>query len=536
MFSRRQQVIWILAIIALLVPYLGLMIIGGYALWKNDWFWIYGGVTAGITALVYGLAIYLRGRQGLKDVVPLEFECPARWPPREQEAWSKVENLARQAIKGEIPVRNIDDLRSLLERLIREIAQHYHPEHEDAYLDIQLPQLLKIVEKVSQELREVVQENVPGSHILTLRDWAKLKQAYDFVQPLYEVFYLAYRIATVPISPFNALWREIRRYVTGRAIDLSVSELRSGLLSYVIHRMGFYLIELYSGRVVLDEVEFDKARMTAERAELQAAQPDVDDRHQEFVRIVIVGQLKAGKSSLVNALRKSWQAKSDVLPCTNSVQCYLMKPLAEGSATDSHSPLPGPLMLVDTPGYDSQGQDQAVQLSFAEIEKADLILLVCSARMASRKADREFLQRVRRFFQEHPHWKLPPVIVVGTFIDELRPRHEWNPPYRWEPTQKRGILSPKEESLQSFLTAICSDLELSPTEPVIPVCTHPDRVWNIAEALIPTIAAYWDEARGVRENRHFHSHQSRKYRHLWRQTVNLTGSTVRLALRKIGLK
>ena len=534
MFSRRQQVIWILTVIALLVPYLGLMAVGGYALWKNGWFWVYGGVTAAITALVYGLAVYLRGRRGLQEVTPLQFECPESWPPREREAWGKVERLAQQAIQGEIPTKNIDDLRNLLERLIREIALHYHPDHEDAYLDIPLPQLLKIVEKVSQDLRQVVQQYVPGSHILTLRDWVKLKQAYDFVQPLYETIYMAYRIATVPVSPLNALWREIRRYVTGQAIDLSLGELKSGLVSYVVHRMGFYLIELYSGRVVLDEVEFDRACLTAEQAELRAAQPDVDDSFPEFIRIVIVGQLKAGKSSLVNALRRTWQARSDVLPCTNDVQCYLMEPSTDDLG-NGLQPLPGLLMLVDTPGYDNLGEAQAFQFSFEEIKKADLILLVCSARMASRKADREFLQRVRQFFQEHPHWKMPPVIVVGSVIDELRPRHEWNPPYRWEPTGKRETLSPKEEYLQGFLTAIRSDLELSPTEPVVPVCTHPDRVWNVAEALIPAIAAHWDEARGVRENRHLHSYQGQKYRHLWRQTVNLIGSTARLALKKIGL-
>jgi hypothetical protein len=534
-FSRRQQTIWIFAVIALLVPHLGLMAVGGYALWKNGWFWLYGGVTAGITALVYGLAVYLRGRRGLQEVAPLQFECPESWPPREREAWRKVERLAEQAIQGEIPTKNIDDLRNLLERLIREIALHYHPDHEDAYLDIPLPQLLKIVEKVTQDLRQVVQQYVPGSHILTLRDWVKLKQAYDFVQPLYKTSYMAYRIATVPISPLNALWREIRGYVTGQVIDLSLGELRSGLASYVVHRMGFYLIELYSGRVVLDEVEFDRVCQTAEQAELRAAQSDVDDSFPEFIRIVIVGQLKTGKSSLVNALRRTWHARSDVLPCTNNVQCYLMKPSTDDLG-NGFQPLPGLLMLVDTPGYDSLGEDQAFQSSFEEIKKADLILLICSARMASRRADREFSQRVRRFFQEHPHWKMPPVIVVGSFIDELRPRHEWNPPYQWEPTGKRETLSPKEKSLQGFLNAIRSDLELSPHDSVIPVCTHPDRVWNVAEALIPAIAAYWDEARGVRENRHLHSYQGQKYRHLWRQTVNLIGGTARLAFKRIGLK
>ncbi len=536
MFSRRQQVIWLLALTSLLVPYIGLMIVGGYALWQNGWFWIYGGITAGITALVCGVASYLHKKRDLKALEPLKFECPQEWPPREQAAWAKVEQLAQQAIQGEIPVETIDGFRALLERLIREIAQHYHPGQEDAYLDTPLPQLLKIVEKVCRELRQVVQNNVPGAHILTLRDWKKIKEAYDFFEPLYRVIYWAYRIGSIPVSPVSALWREIRGFVAGQAVNLSVKELKAELISYVVHRMGFYLIELYSGRVILDDEEFAKVRGQAEQAELRAAEPETVDVPPEFVRIVVVGQLKAGKSSLVNALRGTWQAQTDVLPCTDQVQCYLMKPPEERASTDSRPVLPGLLMLVDTPGYDSTASnDRGFGPSLDEITKADMILLVCSARTAARRADHDFLQRVRQFFQAHPHWKMPPVIVVGSFIDDLRPWHEWNPPYRWKDVNGRGNLSPKEQAIQFFLEALRRDLELAPGDPVIPVCTHPDRTWNIAEGLIPTIAAYWDEARGVRDNRHRDAYQKTQYRLLWRQVKNAAGGVVQFALKKIGL-
>ncbi|HOA52287.1 MAG TPA: 50S ribosome-binding GTPase [Thermogutta sp.] len=535
-FSRRQQVLWFLALISLLVPYLGLMIIGGYALWQNGWFWIYGSVTAGVTALVCGLAFYLHKRRDLQALEPLKFECPQDWPPREQAAWSKVEHLAQQATRGEIPVESIDDFRALLVRLVREIAQHYHPEHDDAYLDTPLPQLLKIVEKVCQELRQVVQNHVPGAHILTLRDWRTIKEAYDFFEPLYRLIYWAYRIGSIPVSPVSALWREIRGFVAGQALNLSVKELKAELVSYVIHRMGFYLIELYSGRIILDDKEFAEVRRQAEQRELQTAEPEVPDTPPEFIRIVIVGQLKAGKSSLINALRGTWQAQTDVLPCTDQVQCYLMRPLAEGDVNDPRPVLPGLLVLVDTPGYDSLGDGRNFAPSLDEVKKADMVLLVCSARTAGRKADHEFLQAVRQWFQAHPHWIMPPLIVVGSFIDELRPRHEWNPPYRWRDVKEGESLSPKEQALQLFLEALRRDLELASGDPVIPVCTHPERTWNIAEGLIPTVAAYWEKARAVRDNRHREAYQKTPYRLLWRQVKNATGSTIRLALKKIGIR
>ena len=221
MFLRRQQLIWVLAIVAVLVPYLGLMIIGGYALWEKGWLWGYGAITAGLTAVFYGLALYLKNKRRIEQLEPLKFDCPQDWPPREQAAWQKVERIADLAMRGTIPVKSIKDLQRLLEKLVQEIAQHYHPDQEDAYLNIPLPHLLKIVEKVSRDVREVVQNYLPASHILTLRDWKRIKETYDVVEPLHRIIYTVYRLGTVPISPFNALWREIQRYMTGQAINVT---------------------------------------------------------------------------------------------------------------------------------------------------------------------------------------------------------------------------------------------------------------------------------------------------------------------------
>ena len=61
---------------------------------------------------------------------------------------------------------------------------------------------------------------------------------------------------------------------------------------------------------------------------------------QEPLQVLVVGQVKAGKSSLINALLGEQRAPVDTLPATDDVDLYECQP--EG--------LP-PIILRDTPGY-----------------------------------------------------------------------------------------------------------------------------------------------------------------------------------------
>lgn len=531
LFPRRQAALFALALAVVAIPYLGLMAVGAYVLWQSGWFWAYAGATTAVTALFFVVSRSLRSRLRAKQLQSLREMVPEDWPTSEQQAYEKVEAIAREAEAGELTVQSFEAFQELVLRLVRVVAEHYHPDQPDAYLRVPATHILKALENVAKELRAILQANVPGSHALTLRDWVKLRELWDISQ----IAYTLYRIVMVFVSPANSIWRELQRYFTGQTLQLTLEEMKRECLAFVVRRLGVHLIEMYSGRLVLEEDEFEHERRGRETQEWQTAEPEVpsEKRPLEFIRLLVVGQWKAGKSSLVNALCESWRATTDVLPCTNGIARYRLTPATEGGAekTGSRSDLPGGVIVVDTPGYEAGRMEEAVPVLNTELEQADLVLLVCSASQAARQADVKFLRFFLKFFHERPQWKQPPLLVACTFIDDLRPRHEWNPPYNWSAPPEASAKSPKEHSIRMCVEAIRRQLGLSENQPIIPVCTHPERLYNVRESLIPAIRDLWSEARAVRKNRLVREHTRGRGRLLGQQIKNAVSLALRFAPR-----
>ncbi|MBC7353395.1 MAG: 50S ribosome-binding GTPase [Thermogutta sp.] len=441
-----------------------------------------------------------------------------------------MEQLALRAEAGELSVNSVNDIQDLLLQLMHTVARHFYPDREEAYLQVPVTDVLKIIEEVTRELRETIQKNIPVSHILTINDWIKLRTYWESWQSLY----IIYRIVTAAASPINALWREFQRYVTNQSVQQTMDQMKCEALAFIIRRVGFYLIELYSGRVVLDEEHFEKHRTTSVQEEWKAAQGSTGDETvpAELIRIVIVGQLKAGKSSLVNALCGAWRAHVDVLPATNQICHYRLIPEDANSGDKNKSQLPGGLILVDTPGYQSEQEIEKSRSLWNELERADMVVIVCSARIPARRPDRIFVQRFRQFFRERPFLCQPPLIAVCSFIDELRPRHEWNPPYNWQEQKTGGKLSKKEEAIRDFVECVRRDLELTSSEPAIPVCTHPDRLYNVKEGVLTAIRERWPEAQGVQRNRLLRQHRGpEKWRLLREQAKHILPHVSRVGVR-----
>ena len=130
------------------------------------------------------------------------------------------------------------------------------------------------------------------------------------------------------------------------------------------------------------------------------------------MQILVAGQVKSGKSSLINALLGEVRAPVDTLPLTDAVDLYECQP--EG--------LPR-IILRDTPGYGAAA-DEGDPFSRLgdEIQACDLLLLVCTARSAARQSDRALLRKMHEFYGRNPKQLMPPVVYVLTHVD-LVPEH-----------------------------------------------------------------------------------------------------------------
>ena len=154
--------------------------------------------------------------------------------------------------------------------------------------------------------------------------------------------------------------------------------------------------------------------------------------------------------------------------------------------------MPTKLVLLDTVGYSQAGpKADQVEQTAQQAKNSDLLFLVLHARNPGRQADLEMLDRMRAWFAVRPDLKSPPIIAVMTHIDLLTPAMEWAPPYDWTEPKR-----PKEVSIRDAVAATRQQLG-DRIVSLVPVCATPGKTFGIEEELIPSIANWIDEVRGV---------------------------------------
>jgi predicted GTPase len=229
--------------------------------------------------------------------------------------------------------------------------------------------------------------------------------------------------------------------------------------------------------------------------------------------MAVVGPVKAGKSSLVNALLGEAKAGTDVLPLTPGVTKYTLRQPGLPTFT-----------LLDTAGFGLNGPTDAdVKAAVAAAQSADVMLLVVPARSAARKPESDFLDRVRSALAATPNLKMPPTLLVLSHVDLLTPAAEWAPPYDW-----RAGTRPKEATMRDAVAAAQEQFG-GRVLGVVPVCTAAGKETGVKDELLPAVAAQLGEARGVGLLRALHVEASAdKARRVIRQVASAGGQLLRI--------
>src|SRR5262249_9013421 len=194
-------------------------------------------------------------------------------------------------------------------------------------------------------------------------------------------------------DPINtALHYGASRLGVSTPLQMLQQNLYAWFFTAYVHRLGTYLIDLNSGRLRVGVERYRQLQAEAAKAaevevgDKVAAGPFIpardgaDDASDQIkqVTIAFVGQVKAGKSSLVNALLGEERARTAVTPMTEGVERFDL--LTPG--------IPTRLVLLDTAGYHQTGATADQVKSTAEAARqADIVVLVLHARNPARKAD-----------------------------------------------------------------------------------------------------------------------------------------------------
>ncbi len=485
----RLVAVGISALPVLILPALGVIL-----LWESGQLLAWFLILAGCGVAGYGLHWVARwiSRRRLPPATAPE----PHWPPDSNAAWEQVEARARGATLDQYPLNDATGLFRLGRDTLEDVARHYHPRRERPLLELTVPHMLLIIERASRELRGEIADHVPLSHRLTLGSMARLRQWRDTAVRLEGL----YRVGHAAFDPTSVVFRELRRDLGNRVLGYGSEQVQIWLLREYIRKVGYYAIELYSGRLLLESETPVDAVTRASRLQKDDAAGRAES---EPLRVLLLGRSNSGRSSLVNALLGTEAAPVDAASgTTQSVQAHVWP----GDQSEE-------VLLIDTPGVETEAFDHATLRR--EVLRADLVLWVTPALRADREGERAILERIRNWFREDPSRRPPPLIGVVTGVDAVRPAREWAPPYVL--TQPE---TPKARNIAAALEAVGEELALDAGHRVA-VSLYEDAPFNVSTGLLEAIGNELEEARRVRLLRCLRERRrDETWRYLWRQVRN----------------
>src|SRR5262249_44515682 len=162
------------------------------------------------------------------------------------------------------------------------------------------PEILAVTELAAADLAETVDRYLPGGHLVTVADWRRVRQVADWYRTARNIYWLASAV----FSPVNTWLRYMASHFgMSKPFDMVQRDLLAWFYVAFVHRVGAYLIDLESGRLRVGAVRYRELRNLHRGDPLPfAEQKGAKVQAAPQVTILLAGQVKAGKSSLVNAI------------------------------------------------------------------------------------------------------------------------------------------------------------------------------------------------------------------------------------------
>ena len=471
------------ALILYVLPLVALVVLGFVWLTQNGWALHFFGATLIVVAVarfVPPLIARITAPRILPDaqideeghiappVKPLVDSNP-EWTTRELAAFN---DLAAVIAERTTPAMDWTALQPFAFEIAQRAASTLSNGRKQA-LDFSVPEALLMVDRVITRLRRDLRQQVPFSDTISLRTLWWIWSNRNQLTAAGGYLHTAWRVQRALINPPAAALQEAQNLLMGRAMGDLRDTGETTVQRVILEEVARAAIDLYSGHLRYSDAELLEVDLASRAMDVAAAMDD-----DLPLRLVVAGQISAGKTSLVNALIGEERGETDMAPTTPGL--VTLEAEIDGIA----------FTLADTAGID--GSQAAEAQILQEMWDADMILWVIRANRPARAPDIALLAKFHARFTAEPERRQPPVIFTLAATDHLLPG--WPYPEHVLPAEASRIVT-------DLLAAIRADLAEAglPHPEVLPVSVA-DPEWNI-ERLRVLISRAAREALMVQRNR-----------------------------------
>lgn len=462
----RSPALFTLIIYAL--PLVALIVLGVLWLAEHEWLVHFVGVTLCLVVLLQLTVLFLKHIRRKQVAAPVDaahvpiITANPEWTPRELKVFNSLcAGIAREP-------RPWGDMRPLALDLIEKAAQQLSAGQKGA-LDFSIPEALLLADRVMIRLRRNLHDMVPFSDRISLKTILWVWENKAWVQRGATLAGWAWRAKRLISNPPAAIMQEIQGAVTSCADGGEMKNFSVVIVQQIIlEEVARAAVDLHSGQLRFTDEELLKIELgSADLDKRILAQPD------EPIRLLVIGQISAGKSTVINWLVGGAVAETDMAPTTYDLTRYPLE--IEGMVYS----------VIDTQGID--GSEVVAEKLLTQVLECDQVLWIVRANRPARAPDVELLQKINAAFAAHPLRRMPAITIVANAVDQLLP--DWPYPEHLLPSEAQSTIA-------AASAAICADLSCREAIPIVSEGT----VWNL-EQLTSTVAHSASDALATQRNR-----------------------------------
>ena len=329
------------------------------------------------------------------------------WSNREREIWQTAKAYSRELLAT-------DSDWVAMDKKVLLVFERVAKEFNKKSLDFSISEGLKLIEEISHRYRLVLKEHIPVVEYLKISHLKSGYEAYDkygdFGPVLFSVLKALNYAKNIFINPAKAVSDFISQQFSSNMTQGIIDDMQLKAKEALLDEVASVAINLYSKRFRIEDLDI-KSSPTLETDLAHVAAP------LEPIRMAIVGQIGAGKSSLTNLLNGEFAVEVGVLATTSGMT------VCETQFGDAA------VKIIDLPGLD--GEAATEQLIFDEFLKSDLVLWLVKANQPARELDNKFRQKIKQYYAQAKNIsrKEPTIICIVNQVDLLNPVQDWQPPY-----------------------------------------------------------------------------------------------------------